>query len=136
MISNTAILSNMCVIITSLQPPAQSSQFLSPCSLLSTTHMSHDYISSVRELSLTQLPVSIIPSFFILETKSHESLTPASCLDFASKVYPTTSKPTTQWKLFQASQNNRAVLSQGLCQVSPTTIFAPILPGQLVLLPK
>lgn len=69
--------------------------------------------------------VSIIPSFFILETKSRESLTPASCLDFASKVYPTTSKPTTQWKLFQASQNNPAVLSQGLCQVSPTTIFAP-----------
>lgn len=34
--------------------------------------------------------ISIIPSFFILETKSLESLALASCLDPASKVYPTT----------------------------------------------
>lgn len=37
-------------------PPAQSPQFLSSSSSMSITHMSHDYVSSLRKSRLAQLP--------------------------------------------------------------------------------
>lgn len=61
----------------------------------------------------------------------------ASCLDLASKVYPTASKPTTQCPPpnFQISLDNSIVLSRPL-PGSTHHHFWSILPGQLVLLPR
>lgn len=129
MISNICILANVhhhC-FFERRQSPAQSSQFLSLSTFISTTLRSHDYISSVRKLSLTQLPflLSLPSSFQRQKVLSLQTLT--SCLDLASKVYPTASKPTTQCPSPTFKVPRTTLLSsQGLCQASLTTTLPHI----------